>query len=328
MLRNRPVGHLRALLGAVTVLVLVATGCSGTDDAATPTPTPASGPPPTTELPNPDLLDPGDAPRRPLRLDLEPGTSTALVVTVDLGVVQEVDGAEQVLDAPPVSQTVVLTVDAVEGEVADVSLLVTDATVDAEATDLSDAEVLTLTAAARQVVGIAGRAQFDTRGGLRSFRYVLPDDLDPALAATLDQLEGQIAGLIVPLPEEAVGVGARWRVRSTTTLGGAAVDQITTYTVTDLDDDRIAYTAAVDQRAANQALTLPGLPDGTSGRLVSSQVTGTSVGTVETSSLASDAASTLTGTQVVDLDDGDGLLRLTQRLDLAVTVRPADGATT
>lgn len=323
MVRNRSVGTLRALVGALVVVVLVTAGCTGSDDDTAPTSAPTSAPTPTTAPPNPELLDAGDAPRRPLRLDLEAGDSTGVVVTVDLGVVQEVDGAEQVLDAPPVSQTVVLTVDAVDGDLAEVSVLVTDAAIDADGTDLTDADVLTLTAEARRAVGIVGRAQLDHRGGLRTFRYTLPDDVDPALATTLGELEGQIAALVVPLPDEAVGVGARWRVRSTTTLGGAVVDQVTTYTVTDLDDDRIAYTATIDQRAEDQTLALPGLADGTSGRLVSSQVAGTSVGSVETGSLASAAASTLTGTQVVDLDDGDGPLRLTQRLDLDVTVRPA-----
>lgn len=319
MLQNRPVGPLRALVGVLSVVILVATGCTDTNDTPAPTPTP-----PTTEAPNPELLDAGDPPRRPLRLDPRPGTSEAVVVTVDLGVVQVVDGTEQALDAPPISQTVVLTVDAVDGGLAEVSLLVTDAAVDAEGTDLSDAEILILTEEASQAVGIAGRAQVDTRGELRSFRYTLPDDVDPALATTLGQLEGQIAALVVPLPEEAVGVGARWRVRSTTTLGGAAVDQVTTYTLTDLTDDGITYTASVDQRADEQVLTLPGVADGTRGRLVSSQVTGTSTGTVEAGSLTSAAASTLTGTQVIDLVDDERPLRLTQRLDLAVTVRPAE----
>lgn len=314
-MRRRPPPTVRALAVAGTAVVLLASGCTGSDGGDDPAPTTT-----TTAPPNPELLDDGAAPRQELRLRLTEGDTATATLTVDLGVTQSVDGVEQVLVAPAVTQTVHFTVDRVDGDEAEISFVFTDVSVERDGTDLTDAEHLELTVDARRLVGVAGTGRIDDRGAVRAFGYDLPADLDPAVAASLDRLESQVTDLIVPLPPEPVGVGARWRVRSTTSLGGAELDQSVTYEITEITGDEITYTAVVDQVAEDQPLDDAALPDGATGRLVSSQVTGTSVGTMGLGSLAASTASTLAGTQVIDLRDGDDTVRLTQRLDLAVTI--------
>lgn len=56
----------------------------------------------------------------------------------------------------------------------------------------------------------------------------------------LQSIEQQANSLSVPLPEEKVGVGARWEATQAFDLNGAKVEQVVTYEVTELTDDAVS----------------------------------------------------------------------------------------
>ncbi|HEX2577449.1 MAG TPA: hypothetical protein VHK88_13925, partial [Aquihabitans sp.] len=173
--------------------------------------------------------------------------------------------------------------------------------------------------ALQELVGLGGTGRVTPKGAFRSFAYDVPADVDPSVLATLQQFEQQLPALAVPLPDEPIGVGGRWRTTGRTTLAGVTLDQVTTYEVTKLTDTGVAYDVTTTQRAAEQALA--GLPEGTTARLVSSDVAGTGSGSLELDALVASATSTLTGTQELELVRGtEPAAALTQQLDVAVTV--------
>ena len=65
-------------------------------------------------------------------------------------------------------------------------------------------------------------------------------------------MKGSFAHLAVPLPEEAVGPGAKWEVRMPIKTQGMTIDQTATYEVVSLEGERLATKSAVVQHAANQ----------------------------------------------------------------------------
>ncbi len=301
------------------------TGCGlfGSDDAATTTAPPKTGSTSTT-FPlaiGPEVLDPGQAPQRELRLHLVEGAVSTVALTVDLDVSQRAGSANQSLNSPPVTERVRFTVGAVDPTGAGVTFVFTDVTVDRTGSGLTDAEYLTLTADLQALVGLGGTAHLSDRGALTEVHYREPAGLDPSVTATLKQFEGQLGALTPTLPTEPVGVGARWRAETKITASGLTVSQVTTYELTSFTADAGTYTTTVEQTAAPQAVQLSGLPAGTTARLVSASTTGTGSGRLATSSPVATGRTKQTGTQVIELSDAKGApTRLEQQLTMALTI--------
>lgn len=322
-----------ALAGApvLALLVLALGGCGLFDRSETTTSTttntranPTSSLSTTTTLPMPDVVEEGDTPRRALRLRFTKGATTTAELTSDLDVSQESAGTTQSLDSPVVTETVRFRVERVDGDTADISFAFTKAGLDRAGTDLTDQEYIELTADLHDLVGVGGTGRVTGRGTFTAFSYETPTGLDPRVADTLRQFEDQLPTIVVPLPTQPLGIGGRWRTTTTTTLAGITLDQITTYEITGLTDQKVAYRATTDQSAGEQDIEAPGLPAGTTVRLISSDVSGTSSGTLELDSLVSTVTSKLSGTQVIDLSDGSlPPNRLTQRLDVVLSVKTA-----
>ena len=314
------------LLGVTATLF---SGCGLFEDQASP---PTSGSKPTTAnrptplaAAEPEVLDAGAAPRQELRLRLTQGAKATIALTVDLNVTQQSAGTDQALNGPPVTETIEFTVGKVQGDHAEISFRFADVAVDRTGSGLTDAEYLTVTADTQALIGLGGRGQVTDRGVFSNLTYDHSPDLDPAVQASLRQFEGQVDTLTPTLPEEPLGVGARWQATDTITASGISVDQVTTYEVTELTAEQVSYTAVVKQSAAAQDADLADLPVGTTARLLSADLTGSTTGTHSFTGLIASGISTLKGVQVIDLSQGKvAPVRLNQRLDLTIIVRSAD----
>jgi hypothetical protein len=68
------------------------------------------------------------------------------------------------------------------------------------------------------------------------------------------------ANLAIPLPEEAIGPGAKWQATSVVKSQGITLDQTAVYQLVSLDSDRAAITSSITQHAANQKIQNPAMP--------------------------------------------------------------------
>ena len=310
------------VLAAAAALAVTGCGLFGDDEPATSPPT-TSVAVTTTTVPESsvEVLDAGRPPLAPLRLQFQEGDTTTVAVTIDLDVSQTSSGARQELATPAVREVVTLTVDGVVDGEAMVSLAFTEAAVVRTGTDLTDAEAAEIDRELAALVGIRGSGRITEFGELTTFRYDLPDGLDDGVRTTLERTRGQLDVLSLPLPPDPVGLGARWRATSTSRIGGFPLRQETTYELTGLEDGTVRYTAEVRQFAEDQEVALDDLPEDTTAHLVTSRVEGSSSGTMDLSSIAATATSSLTGTQVIDLRrSGEPDRRLTQELGITVAV--------
>ena len=108
---------------------------------------------------------------------------------------------------------------------------------------------------------------FDARGGLGEVTF----QTDPGGAAdpdARDELLQRWLGLVVPLPEQPVGVGARWKVVTLLRSGGATMTQTAIYRLAAVARDRWTIEVDLTRLGRPQAITLPGLPAGTSAELI------------------------------------------------------------
>ena len=73
-------------------------------------------------------------------------------------------------------------------------------------------------------------------------------------------MKGSFAHLAVPLPEEAVGPGAKWEVRMPIKTQGMTIYQTTICELVSLEGERLTTKSAVVQDAANQKVQNPAMP--------------------------------------------------------------------
>lgn len=320
MLRRSRSGALPALL--LSIAVLGGCGLFGGDDGekagagAAATTTLATT---TTTVPDRrvEVLDAGAAPLRPLRLTFTAGQQVTTTSTFDLDASQD-GGRVEVVDAPAVVQRSTLRVDAVApgGASATVTVVIEDLHTSRADNDLSDAEAAALDERLGRVEGLRGTGTLTADGRFEDLTYTPPPGGDAGAEEDARQAAEQVRSLSVPLPTEPVGVGARWRVITTTESGDVEVRQEATYRLTAADGPVIRYTADLVQvgRAGD-------LPDagGTAVRLRSSRLTGTLSAVQDLRTLGATGRSELAGSQQLTVGSGVRARPVEQTLRLTTT---------
>ena len=77
------------------------------------------------------------------------------------------------------------------------------------------------------------------------------------------QMSKSLEQLASPLPAEAVGKGAKWRVSSSSDFMGMNVNNIATYELAGWQDGVASLNVSIEQQANPQNITSPQLPPGT-----------------------------------------------------------------
>jgi len=254
---------------AVALAVLVAlTGCKG-DAAEAPAPgaaTPDEGAPVEADDPLHDparvapdvaaeepaglvtvrLISEGSEPRRVLRLEPEKDATERAAVTLSLDAARTVGGqAAAGARLPRARIPLVATIDEVSEREIGYSIRVESVEVDDGAEAGADV-VATIKAGLEGVTGVEGRGVLNRRGVARAAELDLPDDASVEVQQLLEGFKQALAQMAVPLPEEAVGPGARWEVVQTVSQGPLDVTQTAIFELISLEGTRLE--ARVDLR--------------------------------------------------------------------------------
>lgn len=330
-----PPRHLRSwprtvAAAALATLLLAGCGLFGSDDPETSTttrpPTTTSTTttaPPVSVSEAPEVLDPGDEPRQPLRVTYAEGDEAQITFTSDLQVTQQTAERTQRLDSPPIQQTLTYAVGSVDDDGAELTVRIDRIAAKGKGTGLTEDELAAIDEELAPMEGAEGTGVVTPLGELEAFSFSVPDGASEAVAAKLDALADQLPSLGPALPAEPVGVGASWRTSSTASVGGAEVDTTTTVTVTGIDDGALRYSARVQTSADAQDLALDGLPEGATARLISSDLQGTTTGSLGLDHVALALRTRLTGSQQIQVTDDGGTTELQQALDIAYVAAPA-----
>jgi hypothetical protein len=99
----------------------------------------------------------------------------------------------------------------------------------------------------------------DSRGFNRDATMELPPTIDPQMRQTLENTMQGMDQMSSPLPDEAVGIGAKWELYQQVEQNGMKVDQVTLFELVALEGDKGRLTATVTQKAGQQAINAPGM---------------------------------------------------------------------
>lgn len=217
-----------------------------------------------TVQPQVELLNAGTAPRQQLRFKPVVKAEQTATMTMNIDMAMSVSGQPMPQVKLPATvmtmQTVVTKIDA-NGDIhyqfsytnADV---VTTPTTPPKQLDIMRAQI-------KKMVGTKGSVVVDNRGRTKTASFVFPKTLDANMKQQMEQMTNSLEQLSSPVPEQAVGIGAKWQVSSSPKIGGMNLAQTATYQLVSFQDNVAILSVDIEQHAKQQNFTRPGLPSGT-----------------------------------------------------------------
>lgn len=217
-----------------------------------------------SKIPQVELLNPGVEPRQQLRLKPSLGVKQTTTMVVKMEMEVSTAGRSTNVNKVPI---MVLTIDTKATKLdanGDIHYDVSYASADiaADTPNLPIAALDSMRSAVKKLVGLKGSFIMDNRGAHKGGSFTLPAEADNNLKQMIQNMSKSLQQLASPLPAEAVGKGAKWRISFPSNAGGMNVNQTAIYELIDLQDGVATLKTSVEQQANPQNLTLPQLPAG------------------------------------------------------------------
>jgi hypothetical protein len=223
------------------------------------------------------LLEPGAEPRRELRYRFQAGLVQTMALEMRMLMGMDMGGFKQPEMKVPTTRTII-TIEGrdltPEGNLRYEFKLEGVEVVPEEGNN--PAMVETMKETLKGMAGISGHGLVTPRGVTLEADIKAPPNLNQQVRQSLENMRQSLRQLSAPLPVEAVGKGARWEVSMPFDTPMLKLVQHATYTLADLDADRLKLEADVQQSAPEQEIKQPGLPPGFKLMLKSMSATGSS----------------------------------------------------
>ncbi|MHC4537188.1 MAG: hypothetical protein ACYS6K_24845, partial [Planctomycetota bacterium] len=159
------------------------------------------------------LLDAGAEPRTALRYKFQANQSEKIVMEMSMAMAMETGGQKQPETQVPVTQ-MTMTIDSkevsaegnlhYEFELEQVEVL--------PKPGINPAMVNAMKQKTSSMQGMRGSATVTSRGFTKDNEIKLPAGIDPQMKQSIDNMKQSMNQMSAPLPEEPVGIGARWQV--------------------------------------------------------------------------------------------------------------------
>jgi hypothetical protein len=222
------------------------------------------------------LLDAGKDPKTVLRFKPTAGSKTTLELTMKMSMEMALGGNS--MPSPKLPEMKM----AMDMTVKDVTPA-GDATYDFTLTsaDVADdpAAMPQVVTAMRQALagakGMTGTAKVTSRGFTTEGEFKTPDNMDPKAKQLMDGMKQSLKQMSAPLPEEPVGVGAKWEVQYNITQNGMSLTQIAQTELVSLEGNKAKLKLTLSQKADPQKVSAPGMPPGVEMQLTSLKSDGT-----------------------------------------------------
>jgi hypothetical protein len=208
------------------------------------------------------LLSPGEEPRAPLRLRPEVGARDVSTLRMGMVVGMRI-GTTDV--APRRIPSIEAKLEAVVLEVTDDAIRYRIETSAAEASGLADASERVAGAVERAVQsmrGTRGTLVVSSRGKIERIDLEIPDESDASLRPTLEGFRQSFNQMFAWLPEEPVGIGAKWSAITHVVHNDLELQQEAEYRLVTRQGDRVELEYDLRQHAVQGPPVQAPLPGG------------------------------------------------------------------
>jgi hypothetical protein len=284
--------------------------------------TPPAGYPALGASPIVAVQSTGAEPRRALRYAFVKGQQDGLAMDMTMGLTMDMAG----MSMPPIQMPTMHMV--AKTTVSDVSAS-GDASVAVSFSDVSlqnDANADPTLAGLLQsgladMKNLTSTSTVSPRGFIKDSKMDLSRLANPQMAQMAGAMSSTMNSIAMPMPEEAVGVGAKWTVRMALPSNGLNVFQEVQVELTALDAQSATLTLKTVQTAPPQAVQGAGLPAGLQASLDRFEGTGTGGMTIRFGSVVPTSTMNSKTNTTMSVDAGSGV----QQISVAVTVKAAVG---
>lgn len=207
------------------------------------------------------LLEPGTTPRREIRFTPTKGTKQTSIMTMDMQVVVSIGGQNPPSQKMPEQKmTIEIVVDDVmpNGDFA-YRFEYTDIEVMDDPNNPSPA-AQAIRDSVKPMIGMTGEGVTSNRGITSTAKINVPENAPPLVKNLLGGMKDALQKLSAPLPEEEVGIGAKWEVTQDVTANGMELQQTTVYELVGFVDEGFKLSSETTQSADPQQVKNPALP--------------------------------------------------------------------
>jgi hypothetical protein len=246
------------------------------------------------------LLDPGAEPRTALRYRFQANRTDKMIMEMSTAVAMEVGDQKQPDTQMPATR-MTMTIDSREVspegdlhyafELEQIEVL--------PDSGANPAVVQAMQAQVSKMLGLSGSATVTSRGFARDTEVKLPPGIDPQARQIMDNMKQSLNQMSAPLPEEPVGLGARWQVTVPLDTPMVKLTQIATYTLSEVQGDKVKLDVAIKQSAPPQEVETPGTAPGVTVSLESLDTSGTGTTELPMTNVVPTSNVNLTTTSVV-----------------------------
>jgi Family of unknown function (DUF6263) len=207
------------------------------------------------------LLEPGSEPRRQLRFHPKAGDKQTMAMTMKIGMGVKIgETPEQPIKLP----TMKLIMDTTVKDVApngDITFEI----VTSDASVVEEPDVIAQVAEAMKdavggMKGIGGTGMMSSRGMSKGTDIKAPEGANPQVKQFVDQMKETMSRVASPLPEEAVGAGAKWETKMPLKSQGMTLNQTATFQLVSIEGEHCVAKTSVTQTASNQKIQNPVMP--------------------------------------------------------------------
>jgi len=207
------------------------------------------------------LLEPGSEPRRELRFHPKAGDKQTMAMTMKIGMGVKIgDTPEQPIKLPTMKLVMDMSVKDVasNGDIT-YEIVTTDASV-VDEPDVIAQVAEAMKSAMGGMKGIGGTGTISSRGIGKGTDIKVPEGADPQVKQFVEQMKETMSRVASPLPEEAVGPGAKWEIKMPIKSQGMTLNQTATFQLASIEGEQAAAKTSVTQTASNQKIQNPMMP--------------------------------------------------------------------
>ena len=263
------------------------------------------------------LISAGSDPKLPLRLTPTVGATQKSTMIMRMAMQMTMSGQEIPMKLPGMKMGMSSTVGSVN-EAGDATY-----TFKLDSAEVMDeAGVNPMVASAMKdgisgIVGMNGKAVVTNRGYAKDAKLNLPANVNPQMKQMLDGFQQSMNQMSTPLPEQAVGVGAKWQVVQKIDQNGMKIDQTATFELLERKGNIAKTKFTLVQTAPAQSIMNDELPAGASAKLKSLKGGGSGTATLNlTKVMPSDSKANISSEVSMAISQGGQNMDMDMKMDI------------
>lgn len=268
---------------------------------------------PGPNAPSIKVLSTGKGKKQKLRYQLKKGIKQTLVTDMTMDMKMQTPQMPIDMKMPTMRMVMSLAVtDKVGGDEARYTFALTDVDALARA-GVESFMVEAMKTEMAKAKGMTGTAIVDSRGFNRDAKVDFPEGVDASTKQIMESSMQGVEQMSTPLPDQAVGVGARWEVRQKVDQNGMTIDQVSVFELTKIKGNKGTMKVTVKQSAPRQKVS-----GGMGGELLKLESNGTGTIEFDLAQLVPRSKMTLKSEYQMDVAGQ----RVDAKMDMAVDIRP------